>query len=60
VVELLSDCEAIITAQIGPAASDYVIRHGLRVFEGSGTVDDILNELLKQKLLDSVDDEEAS
>ncbi|MDR1422039.1 MAG: hypothetical protein LBI64_04145 [Coriobacteriales bacterium] len=49
---LLADCDAVVTAQIGPGASDYVISHGLRVFEARGFVDDILKELIASSLLD--------
>ncbi|MDR2197794.1 MAG: hypothetical protein LBO07_07540 [Coriobacteriales bacterium] len=44
-VELLSDCEAVVTAQIGEGAAAYVLAHGLRIFEGRGFVDDILGEV---------------
>jgi len=57
VVELLADCEAVVTAQIGPGASDYVIANGLRVFEGRGFVEDILNEIINNRLLDQPDEE---
>ncbi|MDR1714145.1 MAG: hypothetical protein LBR39_08365 [Coriobacteriales bacterium] len=52
VVELLSDCDAVVTAQIGPGASDYVISHGLRVFEARGFVDEILQEIINSKILE--------
>jgi predicted Fe-Mo cluster-binding NifX family protein len=51
VVELLADCTAVITAQIGPGASDYVIANGLRVFEARGFVDAILKEIMEKDLL---------
>jgi predicted Fe-Mo cluster-binding NifX family protein len=45
VVELLDDCEAVVTAQIGEGAAAYVLSHGLRIFEGRGFVNDILEEV---------------
>jgi predicted Fe-Mo cluster-binding NifX family protein len=53
ILELLADCEAVVTAQIGPGASEYVIRRGLRVFEGRGFVDEILNAIIEGHLLDA-------
>ncbi|MDR3136506.1 MAG: hypothetical protein LBU07_03705 [Coriobacteriales bacterium] len=52
VIELLSDCEAIVTAQIGPGAAAHILASGLRIFEGRGFVDDILTELVDKKLLE--------
>jgi predicted Fe-Mo cluster-binding NifX family protein len=52
VIGLLSDCEAIITAQIGPGAAQHVIGSGIRVFEGRGLVSDILDEIIEGKLLE--------
>jgi predicted Fe-Mo cluster-binding NifX family protein len=54
VVELLSDCEAVVTAQIGPGASEYLIGSGLRVFAGRGFVGDILKEIVEKRLLEQV------
>jgi predicted Fe-Mo cluster-binding NifX family protein len=52
VIELLEDCDAVVTAQIGPGAADYVIHHGLRVLEARGLVSDILDELISTRILD--------
>ena len=51
VIELLRDCEAVVTAQIGPGAAQHVLASGLRIFEGRGFVDAILNEIVEKKLL---------
>ncbi|MDR2106723.1 MAG: hypothetical protein LBP24_04885 [Coriobacteriales bacterium] len=52
VITLISDCSAVITAQIGPGAAEHVIGSGIRVFEGRGMVADILDEIVKEGLLD--------
>ncbi|MDR2492603.1 MAG: hypothetical protein LBD25_03990 [Coriobacteriales bacterium] len=52
VLELLADCEALVTAQIGPGAAAQLLASGLRVFEGRGLVTDILNEIVDGRLLD--------
>jgi predicted Fe-Mo cluster-binding NifX family protein len=52
VAALLSDCQAIVTAQIGPGASDYMIGQGFRIFQGTGFVDQILQQIISEKLLD--------
>jgi predicted Fe-Mo cluster-binding NifX family protein len=52
VITLLSDCAAVVTAQIGPGAAQHVIGSGIRVFEGRGMVADILDEIVKEGLLD--------
>jgi predicted Fe-Mo cluster-binding NifX family protein len=52
VIELLRDCDAIVTAQIGPGAAQHVIKSGIRIFEGRGLVSDILDEIVQSKLLE--------
>jgi predicted Fe-Mo cluster-binding NifX family protein len=52
VLELLDDCEAVVTAQIGPGAAAQIIGGGLRIFEGRGFVEDILNEIIDKRLLE--------
>ncbi|GHU81817.1 hypothetical protein AGMMS50284_2540 [Clostridia bacterium] len=47
----LKDCKAIIVGKIGYVAAEFLIARGMRVFETPGLVDDILNEIIKQKLL---------
>jgi predicted Fe-Mo cluster-binding NifX family protein len=52
VIELLSDCEAIVTAQIGPSAAQHMLSHGFRIFEGRGFVDEILTQIVTNNLLE--------
>jgi predicted Fe-Mo cluster-binding NifX family protein len=51
VLKILSDCEAVVVGKIGPGAGDYLIDRGMRVFEGSGIVDDVLGTIIEQDLL---------
>ena len=44
VLSVLRDCEAVIVGRIGVGASNYLISKGMRVFEVSGIVDEILTE----------------
>lgn len=50
VVNLLSDCDALLVSKIGEGAAAYVISKGLRVFEVSGSIDGVLNKLLADKV----------
>jgi predicted Fe-Mo cluster-binding NifX family protein len=52
VLTLLRDCEALFVGKIGPGAAGYLIARGMRVFESPGILDDVLNEVIRQKLLD--------
>lgn len=52
VVELLSDCDAVLVSKIGEGAAAYIISKGLRVFEVSGSIDGVLNKLIEDKLFD--------
>lgn len=52
ILQVLNDCEAVVTAQIGQGAAEYVIKHGLRIFEGRGFVDEILASIINGHLLD--------
>ncbi|MDR2296525.1 MAG: dinitrogenase iron-molybdenum cofactor biosynthesis protein [Clostridiales Family XIII bacterium] len=47
ILELLSDCEAIVTGKIGPGAQEYLLRRGMRVFESPGVID---KDFLRNKL----------
>jgi predicted Fe-Mo cluster-binding NifX family protein len=53
ILETLQGVEAVVTAQIGPGAAEYVINHGLRIFEGRGFVDEILAAIINGHLLDT-------
>ena len=49
--ELLSDCDAVLVNQIGQGAAAYLISKGLRIFEVSGSIDEVLRNMIKEKLL---------
>ncbi len=48
---LLGDCEAIFVVQIGEVAVEYMIHHNKRVFEATGEIPKIIEELIKSQLL---------
>lgn len=50
VINLLSDCDAVLVSKIGDGAAAYVISKGIRVFEVSGTIDEVLNELINDRV----------
>jgi predicted Fe-Mo cluster-binding NifX family protein len=56
ILALLSDCEAIVTGKIGPGAAEYLLRHGMRVFEGPGVLENVINTLIQKKMLDKQED----
>jgi predicted Fe-Mo cluster-binding NifX family protein len=56
VIELLRDCDAVVTAQIGPGAARHVLAGGIRIFEGRGLVSDILDEIVRENLLEKGND----
>ncbi|MDR1495698.1 MAG: dinitrogenase iron-molybdenum cofactor biosynthesis protein [Clostridiales Family XIII bacterium] len=45
VLDILNDCEAVVVAKIGPGAAEYLMLRGMRVFEGYGTLDNILRQI---------------
>ncbi|MDR1136270.1 MAG: dinitrogenase iron-molybdenum cofactor biosynthesis protein [Clostridiales Family XIII bacterium] len=53
VLELLGDCEAVVTAVIGQGAAEYLMVKGMRVFEGPGIVDNVLRTIASKRMLDS-------
>ncbi len=48
IIELLSDCDALLVNKIGEGAAAYLISRGVRVFEVSGTIDAVLDKLAEQ------------
>lgn len=48
---MLNDCEAILVSRIGPAAAEYLLVKGLRVFQTPYPVDVVLNRLIQLHLL---------
>ena len=51
IIELLSDCDAVLVQKIGEGAAAYLISRGVRVFEVSGTIDAVLNKFIADKLI---------
>lgn len=51
VIDLLSDCDAVLVQKIGEGAAAYLISRGVRVFEASGSIDAVLNKFITDKLL---------
>lgn len=51
VIDLLSDCDALLVKKIGEGATSYLISKGVRVFEVSGSIDAVLNKFITDKLL---------
>jgi nitrogen fixation protein NifX len=51
VVETLKDCEAIFVARIGPGAARYMISKGVRVFEAPYAIEEVLENVVRNKLL---------
>lgn len=51
VIDLLSDCDALLVEKIGEGAASYLISKGVRVFEVSGSIDAVLNKIITDKLL---------
>ncbi|MDR0704191.1 MAG: hypothetical protein LBF88_04310 [Planctomycetaceae bacterium] len=49
VLDVLSDCDAIVTGKIGRGALEYLSAKGMRVFEITGYADDILNEFCRNQ-----------
>ncbi len=47
---MLNDCEAILVSRIGPAAAEYLLVKGLRVFQTPYPVDLVLNRLIQLHL----------
>lgn len=52
VISLLSDCDGVFVSKIGTVASTYLISHGLRVFEAPGFIEDVMNKVIRDRLLD--------
>lgn len=51
IIELLSDCDAVLVQKIGEGAAAYLISKGVRVFEVSGSIDAVLKRFIKDKLI---------
>ena len=51
IIELLSDCDAVLVQKIGEGAAAYLIEKGVRVFEVSGSIDAVLKRFISDKLV---------
>ena len=51
IIELLSDCDALLVQKIGPGAAEYLIKKNVRVFEVSGSIDAVLKKFISDKIL---------
>ncbi len=51
IIELLSDCDAVLVQKIGEGAAAYLIERGVRVFEVSGVIDAVLDRIIADRLL---------
>lgn len=52
VLDLLSDCKAVLAAKIGDGASQYLINHGMEVFQAVGPVTAVIEEIIRTHALD--------
>ena len=50
--EALSDCEAVFVLRIGESAAAFMISHGIRVFEASGPVEEVIKQVVADHLLE--------
>jgi predicted Fe-Mo cluster-binding NifX family protein len=53
VLDVLSDCEAVVVAKIGPGAAEYLMFKGMRIFEGYGMLEDVLKKIVSSRALDN-------
>jgi predicted Fe-Mo cluster-binding NifX family protein len=51
VLDLLADCEAVVVGKIGPGASEYLMRKGMRVFEGPGVLENVIGAIAGRGML---------
>ena len=51
IIELLSDCDALLVQKIGEGAAAYLIQKNVRVFEVSGSIDAVLKKFISDKIL---------
>jgi nitrogen fixation protein NifX len=53
-LKALSDCNAIFISKIGKSAAAFMIQHGKRIFEASGPVEKIIQQVIADNLLDEL------
>jgi predicted Fe-Mo cluster-binding NifX family protein len=46
--EVISDCETVLVSKIGKPAAAYLIFKGIRVFEASGLISEILEQIITE------------
>ena len=51
IIELLSDCDALLVQKIGEGAAAYLIERGVRVFEVSGSIDGVLKKFIADRIV---------
>ena len=51
IIELLSDCDAVLVQKIGEGAAAYLISKNVRVFEVSGSIDAVLKKFIEDGIL---------
>lgn len=51
IIELLSDCDALLVQKIGEGAAAYLIQKKVRVFEVSGSIDAVLDKFIADRIL---------
>ncbi|MBO4866448.1 MAG: dinitrogenase iron-molybdenum cofactor biosynthesis protein [Ruminococcus sp.] len=51
IIELLSDCDALLVQKIGEGAAAYLISKNVRVFEVSGPIDAVLDKFVEDKII---------
>ena len=51
IIELLSDCDALLVQKIGEGAGAYLIARDVRVFEVSGSIDAVREKFIADKII---------
>lgn len=51
-LKALNDCDAIFVSRIGPGAAAFMIQQGKRVFEASGPVEEVIEQVIADDLLE--------
>jgi predicted Fe-Mo cluster-binding NifX family protein len=52
ILDLLWDCEAVVTGKIGPGAAEHLLRRGMRVFEGPGVIENVIGAIIARRMLE--------
>ena len=58
-LETLQDCDAIFALKIGQGAAAYMISHGKRIFEASGPVESVLEQVIQANLLEQEEEDDG-